>query len=593
MRELQPLGPYVRKYTGTYVLGFACVIGSNLLNTLVPKFIGQGIDALSGAEPAAAARRAALWLVASAVVGGVLRYGMRQLLNNVSRRIEYDLRNDLFQKLMGLPPAFYDRTPTGDLMARSTNDLLAARMVVGPAFMYLVDTGTRAIILLPVMFAVNPTLAALALVPLLALPAVEGYLGKRIHERSLAIQNHFGEMTEFVRQNLAGVRIVRAYNQETPEREAFARLNEGYAAKNIRLAGAQAALDPLLGLLGGLGSATVLLVGGRLVVNGAITPGAFVAFFVYLSMLVWPLVFLGWAINLVFRGTAAMSRINAIFREPDSIRDPASPQTLAPGVAARSVRFEGVWFRYPTAPDRDWVLADVSFSIEPGRSLGVVGATGAGKSALVELLARLYDPDQGRVLIDGVDVRELPVEMVRRAVGFVPQETFLFSDTLRANVLMGAEDDDRLERSADVAELSAAIGQLPNGYDTILGERGINLSGGQKQRAAIARALAQDPPIVVLDDALSAVDALTEARILSQLRGALVGKTSIVVSHRAAAVRDSSEILVLDQGRVVERGRYEDLLVSGGRFAELVRTQVLEEELERLQAPALAAPLHP
>ena len=582
MRELEPLGPYLRKYTGTYVLGFACVIGSNLLNTLLPKFLGQGIDALAGPDPMPAARRAALWLVASAIVGGVLRYGMRQLLNNVSRRIEYDLRNDLFQKLMGLPPAFYDRMPTGDLMARSTNDLLAARMVVGPAFMYLVDTGTRAIILLPTMFAVNPTLAALALVPLLALPAVEGYLGKRIHERSLAIQDHFGEMTEFVRQNLAGVRIVRAYNQETPEREAFARLNEGYAAKNILLAGAQAALDPLLGLLGGLGSATVLLVGGRLVVNGAITPGTFVAFFVYLAMLVWPLVFLGWAINLVFRGTAAMSRINAIFQEPETIRDPALPQTLDPKATARGIRFERVWFRYPTAPDRDWVLADVSFSIEPGQSLGVVGATGAGKTALVELLARLYDPNQGRILIDGVDVRELSVETVRRAIGFVPQETFLFSDTLRANVLIGAADDGRLEQSAGVAELSAAIGQLPNGYETMLGERGINLSGGQKQRAAIARALAQDPPVVVLDDALSAVDAQTEARILSQLRGALVGKTSIVVSHRAAAVRDSSEILVLDRGGVVERGRYEDLLSRGGRFAELVRTQVLEEELERL-----------
>ncbi len=421
MRELEPLGPYVRKYTGTYVLGFACVIGSNLLNTLLPKFLGQGIDALASPDPMGGARRAALWLVASAVAGGLLRYGMRQLLNSVSRRIEYDLRNDLFAKLMRLPQAFYDRMPTGDLMARSTNDLLAARMVVGPAFMYLVDTGTRAIILLPTMFAVNPTLAALALVPLLALPAVEGYFGKRIHERSLAIQDHFGEMTEFVRQNLAGVRIVRAYNQETPEREAFARLNESYAAKNVRLARAQAALDPLLGLLGGLGSATVLLVGGRLVVTGAITTGTFVAFFVYLAMLVWPLVFLGWAINLVFRGTAAMSRINMIFREPETIRDPQGDATTFATAVARSVRFDDVWFRYPTAPERDWVLAGVSFTLEPGQSLGVVGSTGAGKTALVELLARLYDPDQGRVLIDGIDIRTLPVAAVRQAVGFVPR----------------------------------------------------------------------------------------------------------------------------------------------------------------------------
>lgn len=582
MRELAPLGPYVRKYTGTYVLGFACVIGSNLLNTLLPRYLGRGIDALSGPDPAGQARQAAVWLVIAALAGGILRYGMRQLLNSVSRRIETDLRNDLFARLMALPPSFYDRTPTGDLMARSTNDLLAARMVVGPAFMYLVDTGTRAIILLPTMFAVNPTLAGLALVPLIALPAVEGYFGRRIHERSLAIQDHFGEMTEFVRQNLAGVRIVRAYNQETPERTAFARLNEEYASRNVRLARSQAALDPLLALLGGLGSATVLLVGGRLVVTGAITPGAFVAFFVYLAMLVWPLVFLGWAINLVFRGTAAMSRVNAVFAEAETIRDPEGPAATLPAATARALEFEDVWFRYPTAPDRDWVLASISFRLEPGQSLGVVGATGAGKSALVELAARLYDPDQGRVRLDGINLRALRVADVRRAIGFVPQETFLFSDTLRANVLMGAPDDGRLERAAAVAELGAAVTQLPDGYDTMLGERGINLSGGQKQRAAIARALAQDPPVIILDDALSAVDAQTEARILAQLRGALAGKTSIVVSHRAAAVRESDEILVLDRGRVVERGRYEDLLARGGRFAELVRTQVIEAELEQL-----------
>ncbi len=577
MRELKPLGPYLAKYTGTYAVGLACVVGSNLLNTLAPKFLGQGIDALSGPDPVRGARQAALWLVGTAIFGGLLRYAMRQLLNSVSRQVEYDLRNDLFTKLMALPASYYDRTPMGDLIARSTNDLLAARMVAGPALMYLIDTITRAIILLPAMFAVNATLAGLALAPLLGLPALEGWLGRRIHQRSLAIQDHFGTVTEFVRQHLTGVRIVRAYNQETPEAATFARLTQEYAEKNLALARVQAALDPLLALMGGLSAAIVLLVGGRLVIAGTISTGAFVGFFVYLALLIWPLVFLGWAINLGFRGSAAMSRINEVFRAPVSIADPAQAAVLPPGRAARTVRFEQVWFRYPSAPDRDWALQDVTIEISAGLSLGVVGGTGAGKTALVELLVRLYDPDRGRITIDGIDVRRLSLREVRDAVGFVPQETFLFSDSLRANVLLGLPDDGRFERAARVAELDTAP-------DTILGERGVNLSGGQKQRAAIARALAKDPPIIVLDDAMSAVDAQTESKILEQLRGALAGKTCIVVSHRAAAVRASTEIVVLDHGRIVERGSYEALIKKGGRFADLVRTQLLETELEQLPA---------
>ncbi len=581
MQDLRSLVPYLKRYTRTYLIGLACVVGSNGLTTLAPKFLEQGIDALSGPAPFAGVRRAAMLLVGAGLLGGILRYAMRQLLNGVSRRVEFDLRNDLFSKLFSLPTAYFARTATGDLMARATNDLLAARMVAGPALMYLVDTITRTLILIPAMFAVNATLAGLALLPLLALPLVEGVLGRLIHVRSLAIQDHFGLLTDFVRQNIGGARIVRAYNQETPEIRAFARLNEECVAKNLHLARAQAALDPLLMFLGGSSSAIVLLVGGQLVLEGTVTVGAFVAFFVYLALLVWPLVFFGWAINLTFRGSAAMSRINAVFREPRTIDDPREPAALPSHRPARTIRFDQVWFRYPGPADRGWVLADVSFEVPAGQSLGVVGAPGSGKSALVELLVRLYDPDRGRVTIDGIDVRDLPLDELRRAVGFVPQETFLFSDTLRANLLLGLPDDGRVERVAEISELAAAVVDLPNGYETILGERGINLSGGQKQRAAIARALAKEPPIVVLDDALSAVDGETEARILQHLRGALVGKTSIVVSHRAAAVRQADQIIVLGDGRIVERGRYEDLLGRGGRFADLVRTQLLEAELER------------
>jgi ATP-binding cassette subfamily B protein len=528
--------------------------------------------------------------VAAALVGGVLRYFMRQLLNSVSRRVEYDLRNTLFEKLLRLPQSFYDRTPTGDLMARATNDLLAVRMLAGPAIMYLTDTVTRTLILVPAMVHTSPLLGGLTLVPLLALPFVESYFGRRIHVRSLAVQDHFGKLTDFVHQNVSGVRIVRAYNQETPETESFARSNQEYAGLNLRLARAQAALEPLLTLLGGASSVIVLLVGGRLVLEGRITPGAFVAFFVYLALLVWPFVFLGWAINLTFRGTAAMSRINRVLEEPDPLAAPSVGGPLVPGRTARAIELDDVWFRYPSAPERDWVLAGVSFRVPAGGSLGIVGPTGAGKTAIVELLARQYDPDRGKISIDGIDLRDLTLDQIRGAIGVVPQETFLFSATLRENVLLGQPDDGRLERVALVSQLSEAIPSLPNGIDTMLGERGINLSGGQKQRAAIARALAKDPPIVILDDALSAVDSHTEAEILERLQTTLAGKTYLVVSHRAAAVRGTDRIIVLDRGRLVEEGTYDRLLRDNGRFAGLVRTQLLEEELETITASAEEPP---
>ncbi|MEO8448492.1 MAG: ABC transporter ATP-binding protein [Gemmatimonadota bacterium] len=585
MRELRTLVPYFKRYSRVYAAGLLAVIGSNFLTTLTPKFLQQGIDALAAPDPLSGLNRAALLLVSAALAGGVLRYIMRQALNSASRKVEYDLRNDFFAHLLSLPAGFYDRTPTGDLMARATNDLLSVRMVAGPAIMYVVDTITRALIIIPAMMAVSPRLALLALAPLLALPAAEAFLGRRIHERSLAIQDHFGRLTDFVRENVSGIRIVRAYNQETREITAFTRLSQEYLDRNQNLARVQAALDPLLMLLGGLSSVIVLFAGGRLVIAGTVSRGEFVAFFVYLALLVWPLVFLGWAYNLTLRGRAAMSRINAIWRVAPSIQDPPAPRALPASTGARSVTFEDVWFRYPSTPEGSWVLQGITFHVEAGTTIGVVGQTGAGKSALVELIVRTYDPDKGRVLVDGLDVRDLRLRALRETVGFVPQETFLFSETLRENVLLGAADDGRLERVAETSQLAAAIPDLPNGYDTLLGERGINLSGGQKQRAAIARALAQDPAVIVLDDALSAVDSHTEALILERLQGALVGKTCLIVSHRAAAVRTAAEIVVLDGGRIVERGTYSALLAANGRFAELVRLQLLQEEIEGASEP--------
>jgi len=580
MNELRALLPFLRPYRRDYAFGMLLVVVSNVFTTLGPKFIEQGIDALRTSGGFPAVERAILLLLGVALLGGVARYGMRELLNSGSRRVETDIRDHLYRHLQRMSAEFYDRYPTGDVMARTTNDLLAIRMVVGPAVMYLVDTTIRALLIAPAMAGINPQLTVLSLVPMLGLPVAMMSLGQRIHRRSQAIQEQFSSLTSQAHENLSGVRVVRAYRQEQAETAAFRRLSDDYLTKNVRLARVQGVFFPLLTLLGGLSALVVLYVGGRLVIAGSITVGGFVAFGVYLGMLVWPMIALGWAVNLVQRGAASMGRINQLLRERPAIADPASPATLPPAPGARAVEFRGVSFAYPNARERGAVLHDISFSVEPGRSLAIVGATGSGKSTLVDLLARAYDPDQGAVLLDGVDLRRLPLSEVRRAIGFVPQETFLFSETLRDNVLLGAPDDGRLERVAEVAQLTEALPALPKGYDTMLGERGINLSGGQKQRSAIARALAQDPPVFVLDDALSAVDAHTEAKILRALRGVLFGRTSIIVSHRLAAVRDADWILVLDNGRMVEQGTHADLIARGGRYWELLRRQQLEEELE-------------
>jgi ATP-binding cassette subfamily B multidrug efflux pump len=587
MHELRSLLPYLRPYRNTFLAGLALVVISNFFATLGPKFLQHGIDALE-TERFDQVQTAVVLLLLVAVASGFARYGMRELLNSGSRRVETDLRDHLYNHLQRMSAEFYDRYPTGDVMARTTNDLLAVRMVAGPALMYLVDTTVRALLVAPAMLAISPRLTLMALVPMLGLPVAMVSLGRIIHRRSQEIQEQFSRLTSHAHENISGVRVVRSYRQEHAETEHFRTLNDTYLTRNLGLARVQGAFFPLLTLLGGLSGLVILYSGGQLVIRGSVSVGEFVAFGVYLAMLVWPMIALGWAFNLVQRGAASMGRINQLFAEQPAITGAASPVPLPAAVSSRSVEFRDVWFRYPGALNRGWVLQDISFRVEAGSSLAIVGPTGAGKSTLVDLIVRTYDPERGTVLIDGVDLRQISLADLRRAVGFVPQETFLFGETLRRNVLLGAPDDGRLERVAEIAQLTEALPVLPDGYDTMLGERGINLSGGQKQRAAIARALAQDPPIFVLDDALSAVDAHTEARILAGLRDALVGRTSIIVSHRLAAVRDADWILVIDGGQIVEQGTHSDLLAAAGRYWELLRRQQLEEELE--ESSVTAAP---
>src|SRR3954468_8742434 len=580
MHELRSLLPYLRRYRRAYATGLVLVVVSNGFAVLGPRFIERGIDALRTHGQFREVQVAIGLLLLVAALGGIARYGMRELLNSGSRRVETDLRDQLYLHLQRMSAEFYDRYPTGDVMARTTNDLLAVRMVAGPALMYLVDTTIRAVLVAPAMVGISPRLTLFALLPLLGLPVAMVSLGRIIHQRSQAIQAQFSTLTTHAHENLSGVRVVRSYRQEHAEIEHFRELSKEYLERNLGLARVQGAFFPLLTLLGGLSGFAVLYAGGRLVMTGTVSVGEFVAFGVYLGMLIWPMIALGWAVNLVQRGAASMGRINQLFREQPAITSPASIVSLPPAGRARSVEFKAVWFSYPGARERGWVLQDISFRVEPGSSLAIVGATGAGKSTLVDLIVRTYDPDRGAVLIDGVDIRQLSLKELRRAVGFVPQETFLFGETLRRNVLLGSPDDGRLERVSEVAQLTEALPALPKGYDTMLGERGINLSGGQKQRRAIARALAHDPPVFLLADALRAEDGQPEAKILRALRGALAGWTSLIVSHRLAAVREADWILVLDEGRIVERGTHSELLGAGGRYWELLRRQQIEEELE-------------
>lgn len=582
MRALRRLLPFFRPYRAQLAAGLALVVLSGGFASVVPWVLRRAIDGLIAGVPL---RR--IWVLAGAMVGlalagGALRYGMRELLNGVSRRIEYDLRNALFVHLASLDASYFAQMRTGDIMARLTNDLGAVRMAAGPAIMYLVNTIAGGIFALFFMLRIDERLTLIAVLPMLALPILMARFGTAIHTRFEAVQEHFSTITTRAQENLAGTRIVRAYRQETAEIARFGAMNEEYLTRNMRLVKLWGMLNPLFGLLAGLGAAFVLGAGGSLVVRGTISVGDFVAFGFYLAILTWPLIALGWVINLFQRGAASMARLNEILDVVAAVASPAVPRRLPPASAGRSLEFRGVSFHYPTArsdPTR-WVLRDISFHLPVGGTLGVVGATGSGKSALMDLIPRLYDPQEGEILVDGVPIQELSIEELRRETGFVPQESLLFSDTIAANLGYGTDDAEAARWAARVAQLDETIAAFPGGFDTMLGERGINLSGGQKQRAALARALARKPSLVLLDDALSAVDTHTESEILAALRGALAGRTAVIASHRISAIRDASWIIVLDEGRIVEQGRHAELLERGGRYWTLLRRQQLVESIE-------------
>lgn len=582
MGSLRRLLPYFRPYRLPLVIGLTLVVASAALSAVVPWLLRAAIDGFRSGAPAGEIRRLALAMVGVAIVAGLLRYGMRELLNGISRRIEYDLRNDLFGHLTILDAAWYVRTRTGDVMARLTNDLNAVRMAAGPAIMYLVNTIAGGLFALVFMLGIDVRLTAFALLPMAALPVLMARLGSAIHTRFEAVQDHFGTLTTHVQENLSGVRIVRAYRQEDAELSRFDTLNAEYLHRNMFLVHLYGAMNPSFALLAGLGAVVVLGFGGLLVIRGAISVGSFVAFGFYLGILTWPLIALGWVINLFQRGSASMGRLVQLLDARPTVTDPPAPRRLPPAHGGRALEFRDVGFQYPATGDEvpRWVLRGISLRVPAGGTLGIVGATGSGKSALLDLVPRFFDPQEGEILLDGVPIRELSLAELRGEIGFAPQESLLFGDTIAANLGYGTDDADAVREAAGAAQLDTTIAAFPGGYETMLGERGINLSGGQKQRASLARALARRPPLVLLDDALSAVDTHTEAEILRQLREALRGRTAVIASHRISAIRDADWIVVLDDGRIVEQGRHEELLALGGRYWTLLRRQRLEDAIE-------------
>jgi ATP-binding cassette, subfamily B, multidrug efflux pump len=581
-KNFKPLWPYLNRYRVTLFWGAVTVLFNNGLWVLAPQVVRRAIDDLNrhGITQHKILIYSSL-LVALALAKGVFQFLTRWLVIGVSREIEYDLRNDIFRHLESLSYSHYQKNRTGDIMARATNDLNAVRMLLGPAIMYTANTLVFTAVALVFMWHISPRLTLYTFAPLPLASIIVQYFGRRIHERFERIQAQFSDISARAQENFSGARVVRAYAQEEAEIALFETSNQEYVARSLPLARLVGMLWPTLEMLLGFAAVLVLWLGGREVLLQRISLGDFVAFNTYIVMLTWPVIALGWVINIFQRGTASMGRINEIMVAQPEITDAQVAADLRNTTALRGeIEFLHLDFSYDGVP----VLKDVSLKVPAGSSLAIVGPTGSGKTTLVSLLPRIYDAQPGSLLIDGRPIREYPLETLRRNIGFVPQETFLFSDSVRENIAFGVDSasDEQVGRAAEAANIAADIEGFPEGYGTLVGERGITLSGGQKQRSAIARAIIRDPRILVLDDALSSVDTYTEEKILDHLRQVMQGRTTIFISHRVSTVRNADRIAVLHDGRIVELGTHEQLLSRNGYYTDLYNKQLLEEELARV-----------
>ncbi len=586
MRSLLRLKSYLLRYKKTLLLGFLTVLGSNAFTVVQPMFLGKAVDELKrGIEShtfvAADLLTWAGLIVGFSLVAGVFTFLTRQTIIVISRHIEFDLRNDLLAHLQRLSYSYFQNTPTGDLMAHATNDISAVRNVVGPGIMYPSDTVMTLSFVLVMMMMTDWQLTLLTLIPMPLVSLAVYRLGKLINKKFTERQEQFSALTTRAQETLSGVRVVRAYVREAYEEERFRTLSWVYLKKNLVLAQVQSIMWPLMFVLIGFSLVITIYFGGLKVIDGRMSIGTLTAFTAYFGMLIWPMIAFGWVTNLLQQGAASMGRLNAILDTEPEIKDTGTTDRSITGVQG-AIEFRNVSFSHKNTSQP--TLRNINLKIESGMTVAVVGYTGTGKSTLVNLIPRLYDITEGDLLIDGSSIRNIPLEVLRSSIGFVPQETFLFSETIAENIRYGVDStsEEELKTASEISQISQDVLEFPKQYETTIGERGITLSGGQKQRTSIARAIMREPKILILDDALSAVDTYTEENILHRLREYMKGRTSIIISHRISTVKDADLIIVLQNGEIVERGSHDELVAFNGIYADLHQKQLLEEQLEAM-----------